>query len=783
MKIYGFVSGDIMSRANLSYEDVCYAVKLAGISNRRNQPQNAGKFSGLMNNIGNVISDTFSSAVNNIYLLRLNNGVISVVSEKMVPLHINAVEVYRSLSFTPGLISGMARFLQGEIESANFKISIDRFEETFCGNFKQFIMDFDNEPLYPYTNLSEQFVTVVYSGHKQGGEPFQFAAYKKVGSLLSFDMRSVYIHNDSRKIDYSAILACTKKQGYYGFLIKEHGEYELVEIFSENLKDINDMEINLVREVKAVTEVLPEITFPESVPVAEMFLSHFVISDLSIVAIDGKIFYENEKNLEECGIFKVGDEVFVSKESGVSRYTGGNKIAAVLFLLPMGFDSYFLTNDGLKPFYSNSEILEFAVNDEGIHSENKEYRYDKMSGYRYEADDFCCKIEFSCDGENVQMYTANSLGVHISNMQEKMLVTSDIKQYSINELYACYYDRFMQNFLATTFAEIFKTRKLMNNEMDVEELLGAMNATEGDVLRGAFKSVLAKFKNVDDMQSTLIQKVALLEIQRRKIQKMYEEWALYYPHHMANIQVNWIKNMFGNAVDNKILQDEYWKCVVHFKKTLSSSNAFVQKSMNEIGMCTAKIMQALPEEVKRCDVTRNLRINSSNSTAMLKTGSNLLLGASAGLEMTTIFLRGFSGASPLALSMSAKMLVDSYAKDVELRKNVRAFGMQALEWWIIFLKGIRIHIMEMTHSVNMYNKHCLKRDTGIFKQLPMEKRDMIMTKLSLGLKDKIIAGIDDKFMEIMPQFNMRVSNIIEELDKNTQLCDYTIEEFGNNLFI
>jgi len=294
---------------------------------------------------------------------------------------------------------------------------------------------------------------------------------------------------------------------------------------------------------------------------------------------------------------------------------------------------------------------------------------------------------------------------------------------------------------------------------------------------------MGKFKNADDVQGALVQKVTLLEIQRRKIQKIFDEWALYYPHYMASIQVKWLRSVFGQAIHGEVLNSEYWKCVGYFKRVISGANAFVQKYMGEIASCVNRISAALPEDTKRVDVTNDLRITSVSASSILTAGSDIMMGVSAGLEMANIFVRGFTATSPLTLSLSAKALVDSYTKDVALRKDVKAFGLQALEWWRIFMSGVCVQIIEVTNSIHEYNKECLKRDTELFKKFPEAEQTKIRTRLSALLKNKISESIDDKFIEVLPQFNMRIANIIDLIDANRRTLDSTLNDFKKNLFI
>ena len=129
------------------------------------------------------------------------------------------------------------------------------------------------------------------------------------------------------------------------------------------------------------------------------------------------------------------------------------------------------------------------------------------------------------------------------------------------------------------------------------------------------------------------------------------------------------------------------------------------------------------------------------------------------------------------------MLVDSYTKDVTIRKNIKAFGLQSVEWWKIFMNGISVHILELSNSVNDYNKQILKRDTQLFTKLPDEKRAAARERLTTALKDKISESIDNKFIEILPQFNMRIANIIDSIDTNSEFLNETLSDFKNNLFM
>ena len=331
--------------------------------------------------------------------------------------------------------------------------------------------------------------------------------------------------------------------------------------------------------------------------------------------------------------------------------------------------------------------------------------------------------------------------------------------------------------------EIFKTDAMLNSDGRVDELVLAIRMTEGDVLRGVGKSFLGKFKNVDDIQSELIEKVSLIEMQRKKIQKMADEWLLYYPHHMAVAQVEWIKSIFGAKVGAEFLKTEYWKCVATYKRILGGVSAYINKSMAEIAMCSSNLRSSLPDEVKRADITGALRVNSLNKTDMLKAGADATLAITAGVELATIVARGISASNPLSIAMSAKMIVNSYVNDVNQRKDIKAYGLQMLEWWQIMMKGLQIHILEMSNSITDYNKLCLKHDTDIFKSLSDADKAQVKNTLTAALKSKIVDDVDEKYLEVLPQCNLRILNIIESINSSLGYREDTLAEFKKHLYI
>lgn len=99
------------------------------------------------------------------------------------------------------------------------------------------------------------------------------------------------------------------------------------------------------------------------------------------------------------------------------------------------------------------------------------------------------------------------------------------------------------------------------------------------------------------------------------------------------------------------------------------------------------------------------------------------------------------------------------------------------------MKGISVHVMELSKGFNDYSKMCIKRDTDLFLKVPSVEADKVKSRLSESLKKQIIAGVNEKYLEIAPQFNLRISNILDDVDFQSGFCRGIIKEFEENLFV
>ncbi len=787
MNLTGFLAENLsaISRLNIREDDVVYCVKLSSITNRRVQSPTAGKLSGFMSGITNAVADTVSSAIHNSYLLATKSGTVYLLSDKINDVLFTPSNARIETATESGVIKSTVYFPGGSAENASLKVSADNFEETFGGDVAQFIRDFDSACQIPTEGMSSKYLLVKMS--ERVISPEKLSAFKNmsaVNSLVSQDSDSIYIYNNKTKINKNDVLAYYKKDGCCQLLAKEGDYIRLIELIEDKEANASSLEHNLIANYESAYEGGIDISFPEKALRAESYISAYGTQQFTLVTVDNTMYAIKENALMPCGAFTVGEDIYIKTQDGeTKRYENSAYVTEIFSTLPSSADVIFTEAGKAQPFIANSQVENFTVTENAIISEAHTYEFTKMQNYTYVAKAYTCTVKFGYDGVEVELTTANSLGINISNLQEKVATKAAIEEYNVNQLYDCLYSRSSKKVLAGTLGEIFKTDAMLNSDGTVDELIMAIRMTDGDVLRGAGKSLLGKFKNVDDIQSELIEKVSLIEMQRKKIQKMADEWLLYYPHHMATAQVEWLKGIFGAKAGAEFLKTEYWKCVAAYKRTLGGVSAYINKSMAEMAMCANNLRASLPDEVKRADITGALRVNSLKKTDMLKAGADVTLAVSAGIELATIIARGMSASNPLSIAMSAKMIVNSYVNDVNQRKDIKAYGLQMLEWWQIMMKGLQIHILEMSNSITDYNKLCLKRDTDIFKTLADADKAQVKNKLTAALKSKIVDDVDEKYLEVLPQCNLRILNIIESIDTNLGFREETLAEFKEHLYI
>lgn len=760
-----------------------YCVKLNTINARQDNTPNKSRFQNLMSGIGNTINSTISSMVTDNYLVGTADGNIVYVSDKQSPEYFAAANILSNILLKSGEIVFNIMLPSGTLHSASVKLTQALLESAVYGSVTEFLKDFDSRKLLHTENMTACYSSVrVSCASKNAEKPYELKTESMFESLISYDSEAIYINNSGVIINFSNILLLHESNERYALIVSQNNGLAFYEIFRNSISKPAELQFNLAEYETADTVIDPCITinFPESIARASSFICIYSYFNFDMLAVDDSLYMPSCNTINKCGLFADNSTLYAKCGSSFTKYSNMSPIISSLRLLPQKTDTVFLENSEAQPCISDDTEHYVTLCDEGLKLDGETHMFSEISNFKYAANDMNCIISYTINNTAITFMTAYSFGIHISKSYDQISTSSKISEFSINQLYDEYYKRCSKIFLAQTFSELLKTNHSLNENNTVEETLTAILATESDVLRNYASSFMGKFKNIDDLQEQLMSKLTILEIQRKKISKIMDEWAFIYPHYAAQARVDRLKKIFGGYVTADEMRNIYWKTVSQFKAILSPVNMQIQKVLGEIGSCSSHYSAAFSDDVRRTDITGALRVSSRSTEGKLEAGVNIALAASAGLELTNVLLR-VSKFNPITVAASAKMMVDSYVKDANLRKNIKSFGCQALEWWQILMKRLGICFLELSKSYNDYNKQCLAEDKTFIARLPQEKLDTAKKLISDDLKKRISKNIDDKYTELSN--NLRIDNLLEGISVHSDSFGEIINEFDTNLIV
>ena len=438
-----------LSKMNIKEDDIVYCVKLSSVTNRRVQSPTAGKFSGFMSGITNAVADTVSSAIHNSYLVATKGGTIYLFSDKINDVLFTPANARIETVAEAGILKSTVYFPGGSAENASFKLTAENFDETFSGDVAQFIRDFDSDCQIPTEDISSKYLLVKMSERVISQEKLSaFKNMSAVNSFVSQDSDNIYVYNNKTKINKNDILAYYKKDGYCQLLAKEGDYIRLIELIEDNEAKASALEHNLISDYESSYEGGIDIYLPDNALKAENYISAYGTQQFTLVTVDNTMYAIRENVLIPCGAFSVGEDIYIKTQDGeTKRYENSAYVTEIFSTLPSSADVIFTENGKAQPFITNEQVENFTVTESSIISDSHTYEFTKMQNYTYVAKAYTCTIKFDYNGTNVELTTANSLGINISNLQEKVVTKTAIEEYNVNQLYDCLYSRSAKKFL------------------------------------------------------------------------------------------------------------------------------------------------------------------------------------------------------------------------------------------------------------------------------------------------------------------------------------------------
>jgi hypothetical protein len=184
---------------------------------------------------------------------------------------------------------------------------------------------------------------------------------------------------------------------------------------------------------------------------------------------------------------------------------------------------------------------------------------------------------------------------------------------------------------------------------------------------------------------------------------------------------------------------------------LRQVQASMGKALAEVGQNLHAISWAFPEEVRFAALAGMRRAAGlAEKGAMLAAfggiGGQLLLGlgrASVGDPL------GFAMVGALGLSLVGKQL-DKNVKEKEKLIRLRAYGVQAIQWWDTTLETASVMAMECRHAMELARQAAMLRDRQILEKLSPDELSKAQHRMAAIMRRTLHEDVSSQFYEAVP---------------------------------
>jgi hypothetical protein len=310
---------------------------------------------------------------------------------------------------------------------------------------------------------------------------------------------------------------------------------------------------------------------------------------------------------------------------------------------------------------------------------------------------------------------------------------------ALGKLYQEYNNSRCEKYLAGVFGNFFVAQQQLEQASSVESLVQEIQKAPPGPLP-------------EELNNRLIQRLSILEVSRHQLGRWLDRCALMYPHYMAQCERDWLANVFGERAVDRATQDrEAWRVHQQLRGELRQVQASMGKALAEVGQNLNAISWAFPEEV-RFAALAGLRRSAglAEKGAMLAAlggiGGQLLMGigrASIGDPL------GFAMVGALGLSMVGKQL-DKNVKEQEKQLRLRAYGVQALQWWDTTLETAAVMALECRRAMELARQAAMLRDRQLLEKLPPEELPKTQLRMIAAMKRALHEDVSSQFYEAVP---------------------------------
>lgn len=761
----------------INSSEVVFVVKIQNIKKRLILEQSKkNSIGGFLNNVTSNIVDKVSGYISDSYAVMLKNGSLRlIISNKDIPsCNLEKFNMTIKNEFRDGIFKIYVNVNNSFIELESFEINITNknIEDVMIGSLSEVIAYFNNNPLLnnDFLHLKNTFyeLSILKQMDCDKSNVFDFKCNKNISTLVSIYDDKIIMPNVGFTLELCDVVKYVKNEGHHVFLMCENNLFTAYVISTNPIKFDSEI-INLAALPDDQQNVIFDIDY--NLNNANEVLIAGVISDndqkIDIVIVDYELYMGNEKlGMHRAKVFLYEGDIYVVFENGnhtVLRCSESinESVKKILISLnkELNFDEIQICVNA-----ESREVNKLKIRETSFIINETEYQYDGIENYKLINEDYFSLMSFSSDNEYISIVTCKSIGFEVWKKVEDIQLMAKIKSMTLLDTYKFINELKLNKFLACTFGEIIKADRLLNKGKSIESVLRNITDSDKVVLRSTLQSIKGKFFVNEDLQETLLKKVSGIELERKIVTKLLDEWVLVYPHYYAQLETNWLRAVFGNFIQDELIERERWKLITNTRRVIQQAQMSLSKHLFEIQSCTAHISNAIPDEIKKVDTSRFRRLNSNNLTEQMVTGANIALGTTVALEALNVILRGIHITNPIIFTSATKMIIDSYAKDDMERRDIKNFGYQTLSWWDAMMSCMPVIIFEAREGFKTIIENSMIRDGEVLKKLTVEQKIQVQKRMANLLVNEAKQVTNEKFSNIIPEYDIYVADIMTDID-------------------
>ena len=374
-------------------------------------------------------------------------------------------------------------------------------------------------------------------------------------------------------------------------------------------------------------------------------------------------------------------------------------------------------------------------------------------------------------GEPLQLIASPATLIRIWETRELTNLRMKTEGISLGEMYSLYNEMRTSKFVTGVFGNYFLTQQRLELRSPLDSFINEIESAPSGMLP-------------EELETALIERLSILEISRNQLNRWLDRCTLMFPHQQADLTRRWLEDAFGTEiVAREDAEKQAWRVHQQMRSELRQVQASMNRAMAEVGHNLNAIAFAFPEEVRCAALAATRRAASmAGKGAMVAAfagmGGQMLMGlgrASVG-DPLGIALLGTVG-----LSMVGRHL-EKNAQDKEKKIRIRAYGIQALQWWNVVLETASVMALESRHTIEQMQKAAMLRDRKILESMPREKLPPAQKRMAAAMQAMLHEEVGNQFYEAIPGSGVFGWHIVDHMfDMTTTQPKIVLKSFSGEV--